>query len=111
LTPSEIEYLTRPDKIRTSHLSQEARDFRDKYLRGIYKQNRLQREHAKRKADIELVKNLNNLIESLNSHECELLCEWYNNESQSKDDMYIQMEIDFLEEQEGQYELYAQWDM
>jgi hypothetical protein len=53
LTPDEIDYLTRPEKIRTSHLSQEARDFRDKYLRGIYKQNRLQREHAKRKADIE----------------------------------------------------------
>jgi hypothetical protein len=67
--------------------------------------------NIKRKADIELVKDLNNLIESLNSYECELLCEWYNNESQSKDDMYIQMEIDFLEEQEGQYELYAQWDM
>jgi hypothetical protein len=53
LTPDEIEYLTRPDKIKTCHLSDEARAFRDKYLKGIYKQNRLQREHAKRKADIE----------------------------------------------------------
>ena len=53
LSNEEIDYLTRPDKIRTSHLSQEARDFRDKYLKGIYKENRLQREHAKRKADIE----------------------------------------------------------
>lgn len=53
LTQEEIEYLTRPDKIKTCHLSEEARAFRDKYLKGIYKQNRLQREHAKRKADIE----------------------------------------------------------
>ena len=53
LSNEEIEYLTRPDKIRTSHLSQEARDFRDKYLKGIYKENRLQRDYAKRKADIE----------------------------------------------------------
>jgi hypothetical protein len=53
LTAEEIEYLTRPDKIKTCHLSEEARAFRDKYLKGIYKQNRLQREHAKRKADIE----------------------------------------------------------
>jgi hypothetical protein len=53
LSNEEIDYLTRPDKIRTSHLSQEARDFRDKYLKGIYKENRLQREYAKRKADIE----------------------------------------------------------
>jgi hypothetical protein len=67
--------------------------------------------NIKGKADIELVIDLNNLIESLNSYECELLCEWYNNQSQSEDDMYIQMEIDFLEEQEGKYELYAQWDM
>lgn len=52
LTPSEIEYLTRPDKIRTAHLSQEARDFRDKYLKGVYKENRLQRQYAKRKAEL-----------------------------------------------------------
>ena len=53
LTPDEIDYLTRPDKIRTSHLSQEAREFRDKYLKGIYKENRLQRDYAKRKAEME----------------------------------------------------------
>jgi hypothetical protein len=53
LSNEEIDYLMRPDKIRTSHLSEEARDFRDKYLKGIYKQNRLMREHAKRKADME----------------------------------------------------------
>lgn len=52
LSPEEIEYLTRPDKIRTSHLSQEARDFRDKYLKGVYKQNRLERQYAKRKAEL-----------------------------------------------------------
>lgn len=53
LTPQEIEYLTRPDKIRVSHLSEEAKAFRYKYLKGVYKENRLMREHAKRKADIE----------------------------------------------------------
>lgn len=53
LSNEEIDYLMRPDKIRTSHLSEEAKDFRDKYLKGIYKQNRLMREHAKRKADME----------------------------------------------------------
>jgi hypothetical protein len=53
LTPSEIDYLTRPDKIRTCHLSEEARAFRDKYLKGIYKENRLQRDYAKRKAEME----------------------------------------------------------
>ena len=53
LSNEEIDYLTRPDKIRTSHLSQEAREFRDKYLKGIYKENRLQRDYAKRKAEME----------------------------------------------------------
>ena len=53
LTPEEIEYLTRPDKIRTSNLSEEAKAFRYKYLKGVYKESRLQRQHAKRKADME----------------------------------------------------------
>jgi hypothetical protein len=53
LTPEEIEYLTRPDKIRTSHLSAEARAFRDKYLKGVYKENRLQRNYLKRKSEME----------------------------------------------------------
>jgi len=53
LSPEEIEYLTRPDKIRTSHLSEEARQFRDKYLRGVYKENRLKRQYDKRKAELD----------------------------------------------------------
>jgi hypothetical protein len=52
LSNEELDYLTRPDKIRTSHLSQEAKEFRDKYLKGIYKQNRLERQYAKRKAEM-----------------------------------------------------------
>lgn len=62
-------------------------------------------------ADIELVDDLNNFLETLNSYECELLCEWYNKQPQPNDDMYIQMEIDFLKEQEGQMDLLSQWDM
>lgn len=53
LTPEEIEYLTRPDKIRTCHLSEEARQFRDKYLKGVYKENRLKRQYEKRKAELD----------------------------------------------------------
>ena len=53
LSNEEIEYLTRTDKIRTAHLSEEAREFRDKYLKGIYKENRLHRDYAKRKAEME----------------------------------------------------------
>jgi hypothetical protein len=53
LTQEEIDYLTRPDKIRTCHLSQEARAFREKYMRGIYKENRLQRQYDKRKAELD----------------------------------------------------------
>ena len=40
-------------------------------------------------------------IESLNSHECELLCEWYNKQPKQNDEQYVQMEINFLKEQEG----------
>ena len=53
LTEDEINYLMSPEKIRTYHLSDEAKQFRDKYMRGIYKQNRLQRDYAKRKAEME----------------------------------------------------------
>jgi hypothetical protein len=66
---------------------------------------------SKGEADIELVNDLNNLLESLNSYECELLMTWYNKQSQKEEDIYIQMEIDFLREQEGQLELASQWDM
>ena len=52
-------------------------------------------------ADIELVNDLNNLLETLNSHECELLCEWYNKQPKQNDEQYVQMEIDFLQEQKG----------
>lgn len=52
LSEEELQYLMRPDKIRTCHLSQEARDFRNKYLQSIYKENRLQRQYAKRKAEM-----------------------------------------------------------
>ena len=63
-------------------------------------------------ADIELVDDLNNLLESLNSHECELLCEWYNKQPKhNEEDEYIQMEIDHLREQEAQEAILAQWDM
>lgn len=62
-------------------------------------------------ADTELVNDLNNFLETLNSYECELLCEWYNNQPQPEDDMYVQMEIDFLIEQEGQDAINQQWDM
>lgn len=51
-------------------------------------------------ADIELVDDLNNFLETLNSHECELLCEWYNKQSKNQDEQYVQMEIDFLKEQD-----------
>jgi hypothetical protein len=60
-------------------------------------------------ADIELVDDLNNLLELLNSHECELLCEWYYKQSKQNDEQYVQMEIDFLKEQEYQLELADQW--
>ena len=76
LSNEEIDYLTRPDKIRTSHLSQEARDFRDKYLKGIYKENRLQREHAKRKADIEGVELIDYTFEDWKSEE--EFWDWFN---------------------------------
>lgn len=62
-------------------------------------------------ADIELVDDLNNFLETLNSHECELLCEWYYKQSKNKDEQYVQMEIDFLREQEGQDAISQQWDM
>jgi hypothetical protein len=62
-------------------------------------------------ADIELVDDLNNLLESLNSHECDLLCEWYYKQSKQNDEQYVQMEIDFLREQEGQESLNQQWDI
>jgi cytoplasmic iron level regulating protein YaaA (DUF328/UPF0246 family) len=62
-------------------------------------------------AQEELVNDLNNMIDNLNSYECELLCEWYNKQPQSKDDMYTQMEIDFIKEQEGQMNLLSQWDI
>jgi len=53
LSNEELDYLTRPDKIRTCHLSEEARQFRDKYLKGIYKENRLKRQYDKRKAELD----------------------------------------------------------
>jgi hypothetical protein len=68
--------------------------------------------NSKGVADIELVDDLNNLLESLNSHECELLCEWYYKQSKhNEEDEYVQMEIDYLREQEGQLELAGQWDI
>jgi len=62
-------------------------------------------------ADIELVNDLNNLLETLNSYECELLFEWYNKQPKQNDEQYVQMEIDFLQEQEGQDTISQQWDM
>jgi hypothetical protein len=62
-------------------------------------------------AQEELVNDLENLLDTLNSHECELLCEWYNKQSKQNDEQYIQMEIDFLREQEGQLELVSQWEI
>lgn len=62
-------------------------------------------------ADIELVNDLNKLLESLNSYECELIMEWYNKQSKQNDEQYVQMEIDFLQEQEGQDAINQQWDM
>lgn len=58
LTDDEINFLTRPDKIRTTNLSEEAKEFRKKYLKGVYRENKLIREHAKRKAEMngEIVK-------------------------------------------------------
>jgi hypothetical protein len=50
--------------------------------------------NSKGLADIELVDDLNNLLESLNSHECELLCEWYYKQNR-KESKCIQMEISF----------------
>jgi len=47
----------------------------------------------KGQADHELVECLENMCDSLNSYECELLMEWYN---MVEEDEYIQMEIDFL---------------
>jgi hypothetical protein len=68
--------------------------------------------NSKGVADIELVDDLNNLLESFNSHECELLCEWYYKQSKhNEEDEYVQMEIDFLREQEGQLDLAGQWDI
>ena len=68
--------------------------------------------NSKGEADIELVNDLENLLESLNSHECELLIEWYNKQSKyNKEDEYVQMEIDFLREQEGREVILSQWDM
>ena len=52
LSNEELDFLMQPGRIRTAHLSEEARDFRDKYLKGIYKENRLQRDYLKRKADM-----------------------------------------------------------
>jgi hypothetical protein len=59
----------------------------------------------------ELINDLENLLDTFNSHECELLIEWYNKQSKNNDEQYVQMEIDFLQEQEGQYALNQQWDM
>lgn len=60
-------------------------------------------------AQEELVNDLENLFDTLNSYECELLIEWYNKQPKSKKDEYVQAEIDFLLEQEGQLELMDQW--
>ena len=46
-------------------------------------------------AQEELVNDLENLLETLNSHECELLIEWYDKQPKRKDEQYVQMEIDF----------------
>jgi predicted transcriptional regulator len=62
-------------------------------------------------AQEELVNDLENLLDTLNSHECELLCEWYNKQPKNENERYIQMEIDFLREQEGQMALLSQWDV
>ena len=62
-------------------------------------------------ADIKLVDDLNNLLELLNSYECELLCEWYYKQSKYEEDRYVQMEIDFLREQEGQDALNQQYEI
>ena len=62
-------------------------------------------------AQEELVNDLENLLDTLNSHECELLIEWYDKQSKdSKEDEYVQMEIDFLREQEGREAILSQWD-
>ena len=63
-------------------------------------------------AQEELVNDLENLLDTFNSHECELLIEWYNKQSKyNKEDEYVQMEIDFLREQEGREVILSQWDM
>jgi hypothetical protein len=62
-------------------------------------------------AQKELINDLENLLDTFNSHECELLIEWYNKQSKPNDEQYVQMEIDFLQEQEGQDALNQQWDM
>lgn len=63
----------------------------------------------KGKADDELVEDLINMIGTLNSYECELMCEWYNKQAKNKE--YVQLELDFKEEQEGQDAILAQWNM
>lgn len=55
--------------------------------------------------------NVKRAIQLQTEVNCELLIEWYNKQSKSKDDEYIQMEIDFLLEQEGQEAILSQWDM
>jgi hypothetical protein len=62
-------------------------------------------------AQEELINNLENLLDTFNSHECELLIEWYDKQSKNNDEQYVQMEIDFLREQEGQDAINQQWDM
>jgi hypothetical protein len=62
-------------------------------------------------AQKELINDLENLLDTFNSHECELLIEWYNEQSKQNDEQYVQMEIDFLQEQEGQDAINQQWDM
>jgi hypothetical protein len=54
---------------------------------------------SKGEADIELVNDLNNLLQTLNSYECELLCEWYHKQIKQIEEYekqrYIQLELDF----------------
>jgi hypothetical protein len=64
---------------------------------------------VKGQAEPELVECLENMCDSLNSHECELLMEWYSNQNHDEDE-YVQMEIDFLREKEAEEAINAQWD-
>ncbi len=64
---------------------------------------------TKGQAEPELVECLENMCDSLNSYECELLMDWYNNQNRDEDE-YVQMEIDFLREKEAEEAINAQWD-